>query len=460
MADTINSEGKLVHDPVNHKLGTMPVGELLFKMSCPMMISMLMQACYNIVDSIFISRVSEAALSALSLAYPVQFLMMALNIGTNVGVTALISRSLGEKNFEKANSYARHGLFLAIIYAAIFAFFGMFFTRPFFMTATNDPAIQKEGIEYLSIVTMFSFGVFIQTSFEKMMQATGKSVGSMITQLTGAILNIILDPIFIFGYFGLPAMGTRGAAIATVLGQIIGAVVGCGLNKILNSDLKLDFFKLKVKLEMISNIYRIGVPSIIMQSISSFMIMGLNGILIKYPSAVAVLGVYYKVQSFVFMPLFGLNNGMVPIVSYNFGAHRKDRINEVVKTALIAGFVMMVLGSFLFITFPDKILTLFAASDTMMSTGIKAFKSIALYFPLVSFNIILSSTMQATKREIYSLIASIIRQIVVLLPAAHILSFFFGVDGVWYCFIISEAISFLIILPLFIKTYKEQINTL
>ena len=460
MAETIDYEGKLVHDPVDHKLGVMPIGELLFKMSFPMMISMLMQACYNIVDSIFISRVSEAALSALSLAYPVQFLMVALNVGTNVGVTALISRSLGEKKFDKANDYARHGLFLAIIYSVIFAFFGMFFTTPFFMTVTSDPAIQKEGIEYLSIVCIFSFGVFIQTSFEKMMQATGKSVGSMITQLTGAILNIILDPIFIFGHFGLPAMGTQGAAIATVLGQIIGAIIGGILNKILNSDLKLEFFKLKVKAEMISNIYKIGIPSIIMQSISSFMIMGLNGILIQYPSAVAVLGVYYKVQSFIFMPLFGLNNGMVPIISYNFGAHRKDRINKVIKISLITGFVMMIFGSIIFITFPDKILMLFAASNTMMTTGIKAFKTIALYFPLVSFNIILSSTMQATKRELYSLVASIIRQIVILLPAAHILSDLFGINGVWYCFLISEVISFLIILPLFMKTYREQIDTL
>ena len=460
MAETLDYEGKLVHDPVDHKLGRMPIGELLFKMSFPMMVSMLMQACYNIVDSIFISRVSEAALSALSLAYPVQFLMVALNIGTNVGVTALISRSLGEKNFEKANDYARHGLFLAIIYSVLFAVFGLFSTKPLFLAFTDDPAIQKEGIDYLSIVTIFSFGVFIQTSFEKMMQATGKSVGSMITQLTGAILNIILDPIFIFGYFGIPAMGTKGAAIATVLGQIIGAFVGAILNKILNSDLKLEFHKLKVKIEMLSNIYRIGIPSIIMQSIGSFMIMGLNGILIQYPSAVAVLGVYYKVQSFIFMPLFGLNNGMVPIVSYNFGAHRKDRINSVVKTALIAGFVMMIVGSIIIHTFPDKILALFAASDTMMSTGVHAFKVISLYFPLVSCNIILSAVMQATKRELYSLLASIIRQIVVLLPTAYLLSNHFGVDGVWYCFIISEAVAFLIILPLFMKTYREQIDTL
>lgn len=467
MSKTFNYEKKLVDDPVDHELGRLPIGRLLFKMSAPMVVSMFMLALYNVVDSIFISRVSEDALSALSLAYPVQFLMVALNIGTNIGMTALISRSLGEKNFDKANDYASHGLFLAIVYSILFAILGFLFTKPFFYTMAQNENIRREGIKYLSIITIVSFGFFIQTTYEKMMQATGKTVGSMITQLVGAITNIILDPIFIFGYFGLPAMGTRGAAIATVIGQILGMFVGFTLNKTINKDLNVRLILLKVKdkgekikLDIIKNIYKVGLPSIIMQAISSFMIFGLNAILIQYPSAVAVLGVYYKLQSFIFMPLIGLNNGMVPIVSYNFGAHRKDRIYKVIKCALISGLIIMLIGITLMWTMPERILSFFNASEMMMSTGVHAFRIIALHFPLVAPNIILSSVMQATKKEIYSLIASIIRQIAILLPTAYLLSHTYGLRGVWFCFLLSELIAFIIILTLYTKTRKEQIETL
>ena len=467
MSKTFNYEKKLVDDPVDHELGRLPIGRLLFKMSAPMVVSMFMLALYNVVDSIFISRVSEDALSALSLAYPVQFLMVALNIGTNIGMTALISRSLGEKNFDKANDYASHGLFLAIVYSILFAILGFLFTKPFFYTMAQNENIRREGIKYLSIITIVSFGFFIQTTYEKMMQATGKTVGSMITQLVGAITNIILDPIFIFGYFGLPAMGTRGAAIATVIGQILGMFVGFTLNKTINKDLNVRLILLKVKdkgekikLDIIKNIYKVGLPSIIMQAISSFMIFGLNAILIQYQSAVAVLGVYYKLQSFIFMPLIGLNNGMVPIVSYNFGAHKKDRIYKVIKCALISGLIIMLIGITLMWTMPESILSFFNASEMMMSTGVHAFRVIALHFPLVAPNIILSSVMQATKKEIYSLIASIIRQIAILLPTAYLLSYTYGLRGVWFCFLLSELIAFIIILTLYTKTRKEQIETL
>lgn len=479
MSKTFDYKGKLVDDPVDHELGRIPIGRLLFKMSVPMVISMFMLALYNVVDSIFISRVSEDALSALSLAYPVQFLMVAINIGTNVGMTALISRSLGEKNFDRANDYANHGLFLAIIYSVTFAVLGFLFTKPFFYAMAKNENIRRKGINYLSIVTIISFGFFIQTTFEKMMQATGKTIGSMITQLVGAITNIILDPIFIFGYFGLPAMGTRGAAIATVIGQILGMFVGYILNKKLNKDLEVKLLLLNVrdkskaalksflelttseiKLDIIKNIYKVGLPSIIMQAISSFMIFGLNAILIKYESAVAVLGVYYKLQSFIFMPLIGLNNGMVPIVSYNFGAHKKDRIYKVIRSALVSGLIIMLIGITLMWTIPDKILEFFNASTLMLATGVHAFKIISLHFPLVAPNIILSSVMQATKKEIYSLVASIIRQVAILLPTAFVLSNTYGLRGVWFCFLLSEFIAFVIILSLYIKTRKERIETL
>lgn len=481
MPKTIDSKGRLVNDPVDHKLGTMPIGELLFKMSAPMMVSMLMLALYNVVDSIFVSRVSEAALSALSLAYPIQFLMLALNIGTNVGVTALVSRSLGEKNFDNANNYARHGLIIAFIYFVLFAILGYFFTDDFFKLITNDEAIRREGINYLSIITIYSFGFFIETTYEKIMQATGKSVSSMITQLSGAIFNIIFDPILIFGLFGFPALGTKGAAIATVGGQIFGTFIGYILNKYTNKEIDsriikfklrdtknsvfgpywtFDTSNLKLDFNMIKNIYIIGIPSIIMQAISSFTIFGLNMILTKYESAVAVLGVYYKIQSFVFMPVFGLNNGMVPIVSYNFGSHNKERIKNVIKSALKAAFIIMVLGSFIVFLFAANILHLFNASGNMIRVGAFAFKAIAIHFPIAGFNIILSSVMQATKREVYSLTASVVRQVVFLIPSAYILSELFGVNGTWFCFFISEFMAFIIILFLFIKTYKEQILTL
>ena len=479
MSKTFDYENKIVDDPVDHELGRLPIGKLLFKMSVPMVISMFMLALYNVVDSIFISRVSEDALSALSLAYPVQFLMVAINIGTNIGMTALISRSLGEKNFERANDFASHGLFLAIIYSIFFALFGLICVKPFFYAMTPNENIRREGINYLTIVSTISFGFFIQTTYEKMMQATGKTVGSMITQLIGAITNIILDPIFIFGYYGIPAMGTKGAAIATVAGQILGMLVGFILNKIINKDLNIRLVFLKVRdkndpiigsywkfnlsginLDIIKNIYKVGLPSIIMQSIGSFMIFGLNTILIKYQSAVAVLGIYYKLQSFIFMPVIGLNNGMVPIVSYNFGAHRKDRIYKVIKCALTAGLVIMLMGVVMLWTIPDKILAFFNANEVMMSTGVHAFKVIALHFPIVAPNIILSSVMQATKKEIYSLIASVIRQIVILLPTAFILSNLYGLRGVWFCFLLSESIACLVIISLYRKTCKDQIETL
>lgn len=481
MPNKIEYKGKLVNDPVDHKLGTMPIGELLFKMSVPMMISMLMLALYNVVDSIFVSRISEAALSALSLAFPVQTFMVALNIGTNVGVTALISRSLGERNFENANDYARHGLFIAIVYFIIFSIFGRLFTEPFFNMMTTDEDIRREGIAYLSIITTWSIGFFVETTFEKIMQATGKTVGSMIIQLSGAIFNIIFDPILIFGLFGFPAMGTRGAAIATVAGQIFGAIVGYLLNKFINKDININLIKfrvkgtsdeisgsdlvldtsvLKINFDMIKKIYKIGIPSIVMQAIGSFMILGLNKILIIYESAVAVLGIYYKIQSFIFMPLMGLNNGVVPIISYNYGAHNKKRIIHVIKTALTVGFVLMLTGTLVVFFGAPFILSLFNANEVMLETGTYALKIISTHFIFVNFNIILSSVMQATKREVYSLAGSIIRQIVILLPSAYILSNLFGLKGVWFCFPISEFISCLIVLILFKKTFTEEIMTL
>lgn len=453
-------QGKLVNDPVDRRLGTMPIGHLLFKMSAPMIFSMFMQACYNVVDSIFVARISEAALAALSLAFPLQFMIVALNIGTNIGMTAMISRSLGEKRFENANNYAMHGLFLATIYSIIFALAGKYLAKPFFSLQTSDQEIINAGYEYLSIVFMLSFGSFFQITFEKMLQSTGNSIGSMITQTIGAVFNIIFDPILIFGLFGFPRLGIRGAAIATVAGQILGALVGFTINKLKNKSIKLSISNFHLRPGMIKKIYRVGLPSIVMDTIGAFMVLGFNAIVIKYPQAVSIVGIYYKMESFVFMPLFGLNNGMVPIVSYNFGARNKVRIKKVVDLALIASIAIMTVGTLIFLLFPDKVFTLFSANESMLRNGTIAFRIICTHFILAAVNIILGSVMQATNREAYSMITNLIRQIIGFLPIAYIMSLFFDLNEIWFAFPISELLAFFITIALYRKTYKEQIATL
>ncbi len=443
-----------------HRLASTPVNKLLIEMSVPMIISMFMQACYNIVDSIYVSRISEDALSALSLAYAVQFLMIALNVGTSVGVTALISRSLGEKNYDNANDYARHGIFISTIYTILFMFFGFFAVSKYYNFITNDAEIIYEGISYLSIITIFSQPFFYILTFEKMMQATGKTFQSMITQLTGAIINIILDPILIFGMFGLPALGSKGAAIATVAGQFIGLILAIILNRIYNTDIKIELYKFKLSLEKIKNIYRIGLPSIIMQSLNSVVIFGLNRILISYRSQVAIIGIFHKFISFVYMPLFGLNNGMIPIVSYNFGAKNEKRVVDTIKFACILATGIMFIGTLIFLIFPDKIFMLFAADDHMMREGVKAFRIVSLHFIFAGANIILATAMQSCKREIYGLITEVFRQLVILLPVSYFLSLKIGPNGVWFGYIISELLSLILTSSLFMKTYKEEIKPL
>lgn len=454
-------EGKLVKDPVDRGLGTMPIGMLLFKMSAPMVISMLVQACYNVVDSIFVARISEAALSALSLAFPVQFFIVAINIGTNIGMTAMISRSLGERKFENASHYAKQSLFLAIIYSIIFAFFGLFFSRPFFAFQTLDNEIIENGHSYLRIILLCSFGTFFQIPFEKMLQATGRSTESMITQLTGAIFNIIFDPILIFGLLGFPKLGIEGAAIATVTGQTLGAIVGYLLNKFKNKSINLDLLNFNIRLDMIANIYRIGIPSMVMDTVGCFMILLFNRIIIKYPQAVAIVGIYYKMESFVFMPLFGLNNGMVPIISYNYGSHNKERIKKVVNISLFVAIAIMTIGTVIFLLFPEQVFLLFAANDTMLKSGSLAFRIICTHFILAAINIILGSVMQATNKEFYSLIINFTRQLIGFIPIAYILERIFqNLTMVWLSFPISELIAFFLTIMLYKKTYKDEISKL
>lgn len=444
-----------------NKMGVQPINKLLFGMSVPMMISMLVTALYNIVDSIFVAQISENALTAVSLANPIQTLMIALGTGTCVGVNALLSRSLGEKNFERASDVAKNGIFMTVICYLVFLLIGLFVVKPFFMAQTNDAEIVTYGIEYLSIVCCSSFGLFGQFVFERLLQSTGRTLYTMYTQSLGAIINLILDPIFIFGWFGVPAMGVRGAALATITGQIISGIVAMIVNVKKNTDIDIRLKGFVPSFTIIKQIYQIAIPSIIMQSIGSVMVFALNKILIMFSTtATAVFGVYFKLQSFVFMPVFGLNNGLVPIIAYNYGARRKDRMMETYKLALFTAIGIMCAGVVLFETIPDKLFLMFDASEHMLGMGVPALRIIAFHFPVAAFCIVTGSLFQAIGKAIYSMINSICRQLVVLLPAAYFLAQLGDVNYVWFAFLIAEVASMLLTAVFFKKVYKEVIKPL
>ncbi len=425
-----------------NKMGVMPVNKLLLSMSLPIMISMLVQALYNIVDSIFVAKISENALTAVSLAFPIQSLMIATATGTGVGVNAILSKSLGEKNFEKANRTAVNGVFLAVMSYILFVIIGLTVTMPFYRSQTGDAEILAYGKQYLTIVCVASIGLFTQIIFERLLQSTGKTIYTMITQGTGAIINIILDPILIFGLLGFPAMGVTGAAVATVAGQIVGGIMGVVINEKVNHEIKLIWKGFRPNLRMIGAIYRVGVPSIIMQAIGSLMTYGMNLILISFTStATAVFGVYFKLQSFIFMPIFGLNNGMIPIVAYNYGAGKKERLIKTVKLSVAYAMAVMVIGFLIFQTLPQVLLQWFNASDRMMEIGVPALRIISISFLLAGFCIICGSVFQALGNGVYSMVVSIARQLVVLLPVAFLLSKLGNVNYVWWAFPIAELMS-------------------
>ena len=423
-------------------MGTMDVNPLLIKLSIPMMISMLVQALYNVVDSIFVARVSESALTAVSLAFSLQNLMVAVGIGTGVGVNALLSKSLGEKNQYRANKTAENGLFLALCSYLVFLVLGLTVVRPYFYAQTADADIAEQGIRYLTICCVLSLGMFMQVMNEKLLAATSRTTLSMISQLVGAIVNIILDPIFIFGYCGEALSGTTGAALATVIGQFCGAGVSFYLNLRKNPDIQLDFKGFRPSAEAIKRIYVVGLPSIAMQCVGSVMTFLMNQILMAFTAtAVAVFGVYFKLQSFVFMPIFGLNNGMVPIISYNYGARRPERVKKTIRLAVFYAECIMLVGFCIFQFLPDKLLGLFAASDAMLAIGIPALRIICPHFLLAGAGIVLSSVFQALGNGVFSLTVSICRQLVVLIPAAWLLSRTGEVNMVWWSFIIAEVVS-------------------
>ena len=428
-----------------NRMGTMPVGKLLVTMSLPIMISMLIQALYNIVDSMFVARLSENALTAVSLAFPAQSLMIAVGTGTGVGINALLSKSLGEKNFELANKTADNGVFLAVMSFLAFALGGIFLTRPFFLLQTGNAAIVEDGVSYLTICCVCSFGLFGQVTLEKLLQSTGRTFYTMITQGTGAIINIILDPIMIFGLLGCPRMGVAGAAVATVIGQIVAAALALWFNLRKNHEIALSRRILRPEGRIVRKIYSVGLPSIVMASIGSVMTFGMNKILIAFTStATAVFGVYFKLQSFVFMPVFGLNNGMVPIVSYNYGAASLPRVKRTIKLTICTAMAIMAVGCLIFQLFPQQLLMFFNASEEMLSIGSVALRIISVSFVLAGFDIIAGSVCQAIGNPLYSLITSVCRQLVVLLPVAWLLSHTGNLTLVWLAFPISELVSLLL----------------
>ena len=426
-------------------MGVMPVRRLLITMSLPMMISMLVQALYNVVDSMFVSYISEYALTAVGLAFPAQNLMISVGVGTGVGVNALLSKSLGEKNFDAANKAAVNGIFLAFCSWAAFALLGGFFSRTFMALQTDVPEIIAYGDTYLTIIAVASVGMMFQICFERLLQSTGKTIYTMLSQGLGAVINLILDPLLIFGLGPFPAMGIAGAALATVIGQCVGALLGLFCNLRRNPEITISFRGFRPHGVTIRKIYAVGVPSIIMSSIGSVMTFGMNKILGAFNStAVAVFSDYFKLESFIFMPVFGLNNGIVPIIAYNYGARKPDRIRAAAKLGFLYGAAIMAVGVLLFWLIPGRLLGIFNASDYMLEIGIPALRLISLSFLPAAFGIVTSSVCQALGHGVLSLIVSVLRQLVLILPVSWLLGHFVGLSAVWAAFPFAEVFSFLL----------------
>jgi len=443
-----------------NKMGVMSVNKLLLSMSLPMMISMLLQALYNIVDSIFVSRVNEYALRAVSLAFPIQSLMIAVGVGTAVGINSFLSKTLGEKEFQKADRIAVNGIFIEFLSFLAFALIGIFVSRPFFASQTSIEQVREYGTTYLTICCTASIGVFMQMAFERLLQSTGKTIYAMVTQGAGAVVNLILDPILIFGLFGFPAMGVAGAAAATVIGQIAAAVLAIVFNLRFNKELHITLKGFRPDKELIGNIYKVGIPSIVMQAIGSVMTYGMNLILEAYGVAQTVFGIYFKLQSFIFMPVFGLNNGLVPIIAYNFGAGKRERVVKAMKSSILYAVCIMLAGLVVMEIFPGQLIGMFdadAASADLLSIGIPALRTICLSFLFAGYCIVVGSVFQALGNGVYSMCVSIARQLFVLLPVAWLFSLSGNVNLIWWAFPIAELVSLGLSTFFLARIYKKII---
>ena len=440
----------------------MPENKLLLNMAVPMIISMLIQACYNIVDSYFVSKLSQDALNAVSLAFPVQNLMIAVAVGTGVGINALLSRSLGQKDFERANRTAMNGMLLEVASGLVFTLLGLTCARLFYTIQTDIPGIVDYGTDYLTIVAGACMGIFLSVTCERLVQATGRTVYAMVIQGVGSVINLILDPTLIFGLGPFPRMEVAGAAVATVAGQIIGGLVGLYLALPHSPELQMSWKGLKPSRDIIGGIYSVGLPSIIMQSIGSVMVFGMNQILIAFTStATAVFGIYFKLQSFIFMPVFGLNNGMVPIVAYNYGAQKPERIIKTVKLSIACAMGIMVVGFALFQLFPNVFLSLFEAegedAGSLLAIGVPALRIISTSFLLAGFCIVSGSVFQALGHGVLSLAVSVVRQLVVLLPVGWLLARLGGLDVVWWSFPFAELFSTALSALFLFRVYKKEV---
>lgn len=458
MANPAENNVKNESPAQENKMGVMPVGKLLFTMSLPIMISMLVQALYNVVDSMFVARVSENALTALSMAFPIQNLMIAVSTGLGVGLNAVLSRALGAKDEKGVNRAATNGIMLLFICGLVFMLGGATIVRPYFEMQTDIAEIVESGVDYTTIVMLGSMGIFMQILFERLLQSTGRTLLTMVSQGVGAIANIILDPIFIFGLFGVPKMGVAGAAYATILGQWIAAAIGLVMNIRKNPEVSISMKGFRPHGATIRHILSIGIPSVVMQSIGSVMTFLMNQILIAFSAtAVAVFGVYFKLQSFVFMPVFGLNNGTVPIIAYNYGAGKPDRITGTIKLAAVYATTIMLCGFAVFQLMPDKLLMIFSASDMMLSIGIPALRIISISFLFAGCSIVCTSLFQALGHGMLSLWISVFRQLVVLLPVAFIFAKLGGLHTVWFAFPIAEAFAIIFSGVCLVHVYRKEI---
>lgn len=444
-----------------NKMGVMPIGKLLFNMALPMIISMIVQALYNVVDSIYVSQVSESAVTALSLAFPVQNMQIGFGLGIAVGVNSLLSKSLGEKNQEAANYAAGNGIFLVIIAVALFMLFGVFGVRPYFEMQSTVEETVEGGIAYTSICCVLTLGCFAQMLGERLLQSSGRTVYTMISQSTGAVINIILDPIFIHGWLGLPAMGVAGAAIATVIGQWIAAGMCLFFNLRFNPDVQLGLKYIRPRAQTLKPILAVGIPTLVMNSIGSVMNFGMNQIFQGFQeTATGVFGIYYKLQSFFFMPLFGTNNATISIIAYNYGARKPERMTKTLRLALVTGLCFMLFGLTVFQLVPEALLGLFNPSDEFLRMGIKALRIVSIHFPIAAVGVMLGASFQALGNGIYSTIVSLCRQLLALLPAAYLLSLTGNVDNVWWSFPIAEVVSALVTLILYRRLYLAKIKPL
>ena len=444
--------------PAENKMGTMPVKRLVLTMSLPMMISMLVQALYNVVDSYFVAKLSEDALTAVGMAFPFQNLMIAVSVGTGVGINALLSRSLGAKDQDSVDRAAENGVLLGLLSALVFTVAALVFAEPFFLLQNATPEIARDGAAYLRICGGLSVGIFMEITFERLLQATGRTFYSMITQGVGALINIVMDPVLIFGLGPFPHMGVAGAAAATVLGQIVAAILALVFNITSNPDINPRLKGFRPNGHIIRQIYSVGVPTIVLNSISSIMTFGMNLILVGFSStAVAVFNVYFKLQSFVFMPIFGLNNGLVPIVSYNFGARKKARLVGAVRFGVVLAVCIMLAGLAVIQLFAAPILGLFEASDAMLRIGVPALRTISLCFVFAGFNVICTSAFQALGHGVLSMVISIVRQLVVLLPAAFLLSLTGVLDAVWWAFPIAEVAAVALSSIFLLRVYRQAV---